>query len=216
MKMHALGAKFRFVMCMGLVGLLPFVAHAQPASTAAYSADFVFETAEMAQTGRIFASAGKERRETVMEGMTMTMIRRDDLGKLYMLMPSERMYMEMPVGQDDPSGMTPDNPADYEIEMTEVGPEELQGLATVKNKVMMTDGEGNKMGGFWWITADGIPVKMDMLAIESGNKMRLKQVLSNIVPGEPDPAQFEIPADYQSMGGMMGMGTKMPGMPDNN
>lgn len=185
-------------------------AQAQPDS-APYSADFTMETAEMAQTGRIYTSAGKERRESVMEGMTMINIRREDLGKVWILMPAEQMYMEIDVGQQDASEMAATNPADYDVQMTEVGPEVLEGVETIKQKVIMTGADGSKMGGFWWMTSDGIPIKMDMLAIEDGDKMRFKQQLTNLVPGEPDPSLFEVPQGYQNMSAAFGM--SIPGMP---
>jgi hypothetical protein len=179
--------------------------------SAAYSADFTLETAEMAQTGRIYASAGKERRESVMEGMTMINIRREDLGKLWILMPSEQMYMEISAGQENTSDMAATNPADYDVEMTEVGPELLDGVETVKQKVIMTSADGSKMGGFWWTTSEGIPIKMDMIAVDEGDKMRLKQQLSNLELGEPDPSLFEIPAGYQLLSMPFGMGMPSDG-----
>ncbi|MDH5172111.1 MAG: DUF4412 domain-containing protein, partial [Gammaproteobacteria bacterium] len=143
---------------------------------------------------------------------TLTTIRRDDLGKMWMLMPDEHMYMEISAGQQNASGMKAESPADFKTEMTEVGPEMLDGIATTKHKVIMTDADGTKMGGFWWTTAEGIPVKMDMLAIDQGDKIRLKQQLSNIVLGEPDPALFEIPPGYESMMSM-GIESAMPSIP---
>jgi hypothetical protein len=199
--------------CISVAGLASPSAQAQPASIA-YSADFTLETAEMAQTGKIYASAGKERRESVMEGMTMINIRREDLGKLWILMPSEQMYMEIATGQENTSDMAATNPADYDVQMTEVGPELLDGVETVKQKVIMTSADGSKMGGFWWISAEGIPIKMDMIAIDEGDKMRLKQQLSNLAPGEPDPSLFEIPAGYQLLSMPFGMG--VPGMPSDD
>jgi hypothetical protein len=220
MKFHTFGQTTLFTICLTLIGLAPHPAQAQPASSVAYSADFVFETADMAQTGRIYVSAGKERREALMEGITMITIRREDLGKTWMLMPDEQMYMEFGHGQKNPSGMTADNPADYDVQMTEVGPEVLDGLETIKQKVIMTAKDGSKMGGFWWTTPEGITIKMDMLAVDEGEKMRLKQVLSNVVIGEPEPALFEIPAGYENMmmgmGMGMGMAMQMPGLPKRN
>jgi len=204
-----------------LVALMLVIGWALPAaqaqeSTVAYSADFSFETAEMAYTGKVFAAPGKERRESVFEaGMTSVTIRREDLGKLWILMPSERMYMEVAPGQSDPSGMQSSSPDDYAVEMTVVGPEQLNGMDAIKHKVIMTDADGNKMGGFWWVSNEGIPLKMDMLAVEEGSKMRLKQQLSNVVL-ETQPAElFEIPSNYTSlnMGMGMGIGQGMLGLP---
>lgn len=199
--------------CFSLGSPVSALAQAQQGAVA-YSADFTLETADMSQTGRIYSSAGKERRESVMEGMVMINIRREDLGKLWILMPSEQMYMEISAGQENTSDMAATNPADYDVEMTEVGPDVLDGVETIKQKVIMTGADGSKMGGFWWTTAEGIPIKMDMLAIEEGDKTRLKQQLSNLELGEPDPSLFEIPDGYQPLSMPFGMG--VPGMPSDD
>lgn len=200
--MHLLKQVVALALASGLA--LPVVA--EEASSVSYSADYVLETADMAQTGRIYVAPGKERREMTMEGMTMINIRREDLGKLWMLMPDEQMYMEMNMGTQNPNQTMSENPDDYAVEMTEVGPETLNGVETIKQKVIMTGKDGSKMGGFWWTTPDGICVKMDMLAIEEGSKMRLKQELSNIVIGPPEASLFEIPPGYMNMS--MGFGQK--------
>jgi hypothetical protein len=176
-------------------------------SQVSYSADYVMETAEGAVRGKMFVSPGKERREDASaDGVSMVTIRRDDLRKMWMLMPAERMYMEMKTGEPDPSGKAATDPGDYDVEMTVVGPERLAGLDTTKQKVVMTGKDGTKMGGFWWTTSEGIPVKMDMLAKEAGSKMRLKRELSNIEIGPQAADLFEIPEGYNSMAAAMGMG----------
>lgn len=198
------------VVVLALASVLASPAWAEVTPSVSYSADYVMETADMAQTGRIYVAPGKERREMKMEGMTMINIRRDDLGKLWMLMPDEQMYMEMRMGTKNPNQTMSENPGDYAIEMTEVGPETLNGVETIKQKVIMTSQDGSKMGGFWWTTAEGICVKMDMLAVEEGDKMRLKQELRNIVMGPPDPSLFEIPPGYMNMS--MGLGQSAPAL----
>jgi len=213
MSLRMFGQVIAFAICFSLGSLASPPAQAQPAAVA-YSADFTFETADMAQTGKIYVSAGKERRESVMEGMTLITIRRDDLGKTLVLMPDEQMYMEIDAGQQDSSDMVATNPADYGVEMTEVGPELLDGVETVKQKVIMTSSDGSKMGGFWWNTTEGITLKMDMIAMAEGDKMRLKQQLSNLVLGEPEPSLFEVPAGYQNMS--MGFGMGIPSIPSDD
>lgn len=210
MSLRMISRAAAFALCCFL-GSMGFAWAQEQPDLPPHSADISFETADIAMNGKIYVSAGKERREMVMEGMIMITIRRDDLGKTLVLMPDEQMYMEMPAGQNNGSDMVADNPADYQVEMTEVGPEELEGVETIKHKVIMTGADGSKMGGFWWISAEGIPVKMDMLAIDEGSKTRLKQQLTNLVLGEPDPSLFEIPEGYQNMSMNFGMG--LPGMP---
>ncbi len=202
---------FKWVVLLALVTCFQLPAANAEEASAPYSADYTLETADVAIQGRVYVAPGMERREMVMEGMTMVNIRREDLRKLWMLMTDEQMYMEMSMGTKNPNQTMSDNPADYTVEMTEVGPETLDGLETIKHKVVMTSQDGSKMGGFWWKTADGITVKIDMLAIEEGSKMRFKQVLSNIVVGPPDPSLFEIPPGYMNMS--MGFGQLSSALP---
>jgi hypothetical protein len=199
------------------VATLPAGAEAPTAPQIAYSADFTMETADGAFSGKLNAAPGKERREDfVTGGESMISIRRDDLGKTWILMPSERMYMEigamgMGSGDEGGAGSRAASPEEYETQMTDEGREEVNGLMTNKSKVIMTGKDGSKMGGFWWTTDDGILVKMDVLALAEGEKMRMKRELTNIQIGPQDDALFEIPEGYNSM--MMGMGAGMLGIP---
>lgn len=197
------------------VALLAPLALAQEppgAAEVSYSADYTMETAEGAMSGKVNVAPGKERREDFTpDGETMISIRRDDLGKLWMLMPSERMYMEMDLGAAQGDASSVPRPEDFQTQMTEEGQESVNGLMTTKSKVVMTDADGSKMGGYWWTTDDGILVKMDVIALTDGEKTRLKRELTNVVVGPQDAALFEIPKGYSPM--MMGMGAEMLGLP---
>lgn len=196
-----------------LISALPARAEGPPAAQVSYSADYIMETSEVAMRGKMNVMPGKERREDFIEdGETMISIRRDDLGKTWILLPSEQMYMEFNAGapQDDTNSRAP-GPEDYDTQMSEAGREEINGLMTNKSKVIMTGKDGSKMGGFWWTTDDGILVKMDVIAIDQGEKMRMKRELSNIVVEPQDEALFEIPEGYNSL--MMGIGAGMLGIP---
>lgn len=179
-----------------------------------YSADYTMETAEGAIRGRINAAPGLERREDLVEGTSIISIRRDDKKVMWMLMPSERMYMEMKFGKMDAGkGRTP-SPEEYKTEFTDEGREEVNGMMTTKSKVIMTGADGSKMGGFWWTTDDGLLVKMDVISIAKGEKVRMKRELSNIKIGPQSKDLFEIPAGYQSMS--MGIAGGMLGLPGNS
>lgn len=162
-----------------------------------YSADSVMETAEMSMKGHINYTPTRERREMVMGsgGDKMITITRHDKKVAWTLMPAQKMYMETNIaqarGKDDISG--------YKIEQTTVGPETVNGVSTTKSKIIMTGPKGEKMGGFWWMTKDNIMVKMDVIAIDKKDKMRIKNELTNLKVGKQDPKQFEVPAGYEKM-----------------
>lgn len=175
-----------------------------------YSADYVMETADGAMRGRLNGAPGLERREDLIEGSTMISIRRDDKKVMWMLMPSERMYMEMKFGQMEGGKSRTPSPEEYKTEMTTEGREEVNGMMTTKSKVIMTGTDGSKMGGFWWTTDDGLLVKMDVISVAKGEKIRMKRELTNVKIGPQPKDLFEIPAGYQSMsmglaGGMLGL-----------
>jgi hypothetical protein len=176
-----------------------------------YSADYTMETAEGATRGRLNGAPGLERREDLMEGMTIVSIRRDDKKVMWMLMPSERMYMEIKFGQTDGNKSRSPSPEEYKTEMTTEGREEVNGMMTTKSKVIMTGADGSKMGGFWWTTDDGLLVKLDVISVAKGEKVRMKRELSNIKIGPQPKDLFEVPAGYQSMG--MGLAGGMLGLP---
>ncbi|MGD9853249.1 MAG: DUF4412 domain-containing protein [Nitrospirales bacterium] len=164
-----------------------------------YSADTQMETADVVMEGQVFYAPGKERREMKTGSDGMTMIIRQDKKVIWTLMPEANAYMEISLDQSqDQTDLS-----DYHIEQTTVGEEVVNGVKTTKSKVIMTKKEGSKLGGFWWTTKEGIPVKMDMISVEGQSKERIKMELTNLKIGKQDPKLFEVPADYMNMS--MGM-----------
>lgn len=185
----------QWLLVLAALGLSATVMALEP-SEVEYSADQTMETAEISMEGPVYVAPGMERRETLIEGMRQITIMRHDKGVMWTLMPEERIYMEAKLaatgtGQGDLSG--------YEVEQTTVGEEEVNGMMTTKSRIIMTAKDGDKMGGFWWMSAEGILVKMDVIAIDKGSKARIKKELKNIQIGHQDPALFEIPAGYSQM-----------------
>ncbi|MEW6713933.1 MAG: DUF4412 domain-containing protein [Nitrospirota bacterium] len=168
-----------------------------------YSADEQMETEDVAMQAKVFHAPGKERREQDMSGMQQIMIMRRDKNVIWMLMPDQKMYMEMKMGQgkEDTADIN-----DYTIEYSVVGEEVINGINTTKNKVIVTDKKGNKFGGFMWVSMEGIMVKMDTVSRVEGSKMRVKMERKNIKIQKQDSKLFEIPSGYNKMS-MPGMGS---------
>jgi outer membrane lipoprotein-sorting protein len=164
-----------------------------------YSGNTRMETADGIMEGVVFHAPGKERRETKTGSQPMTMIIRHDKQVIWMLMPDANAYMEMGLGQSkDKSDLS-----DYHIDQTTVGEEDINGITTTKSKVIMTKKDGSKLGGFWWTTKEGIPLKMDMISVEGETKERMVMELNDLKIGKQNPKLFEVPADYMNMS--MGM-----------
>lgn len=110
-----------------------------------------------------------------------------------MIYPNLKSYSEMPVpAQGAGSDKEP------KIEKTEIGKDTVDGRATVKNKVVITDGEGKATEMTVWNAPDlkDFPVKMEI--VERGNQVTI--VYKDIKTGKPDAKLFEAPADYKKYG----------------
>lgn len=128
------------------------------------------------------------------------MIMRRDREIAWMVMPGQRMYQEVDLAHAaEQSGSQPSD----QVDITEVGAEAIEGQSATKYKMVMKDGSG---GGFIWITADGIPVKMDLLGKSGRDKTRMTMTLQNVVIAPQDPSLFELPSDYSAMPSFKGLG----------
>lgn len=189
---------------LGIV-LLVFAVSAGAAErpTVEYSADSYMETSDGVIRGTVYVTPAKERRENVIEGEKSVMIIRHDKKVSWMMMTEDKIYMEMKLGQD---GGRKDDLSAYKIEQTTIGPETVNGIQTTKSKIIMIGPKGEKLGGFWWITKEGIMVKMDAISVDKNSKERFKIELENLKIGKQKPSLFEIPEGYTKMDMGMGMG----------
>ena len=186
------------------------IVNAMEGPKVAYSADSYMETADGVQQGTVNYAPGMERREFEMNGEKMVMIMRHDKNLIWTLMPGN-MYMEMKIPEEGRA----DDLSSYKFETTTMGQETVNGMRTTKNKMIMTGPNGEKMGGFSWVTADGIMVKLDAIAVDKKKKDRFKLELKNIQIGKQDRDLFEVPDGYEKMDMMGGLGAMMKGGDDD-
>lgn len=196
---------------LGIVSLAMFNASALGASlpvpTVEYSADRQVESEKGTMTQKVYHAPGKERSDIQMGGMQSAMILRQDKKVGWMLMPAQKMYMEMDFAQAR-ERMGPTSPGESP-QITVVGNETIEGLATTKYKLVTAD---KKYAGFMWFTDDGIAIKMDLLSRDPSKKSRITMTLKNLQVGDQDDALFEIPAGYSKVPAFGGMNVpKMPG-----
>lgn len=166
-----------------------------PALTVEYSASRRIESPDGVIDGRIAAAPGMERSELTMGAMSTVMILRTDQRTGFMLMPAQRMYQEIPFAQAAQQSGTV---AQDQLELEEVGTEAVAGMVTVKYKFVAKD---KSAGGFLWISAEGIPVKMDVVSKTGREKTRMTVTLDDIRIGAQDRAAFEVPAGFTRMPG---------------
>jgi hypothetical protein len=202
-----------------LIGLATFTtwlpAQAAPMNRpqAEYSADATIENEEGAMTQKIFVTPTKERKEMLTgSGEGAVQIFRYDNKVMWMLMPSENMYMEYSIGGGPSKGS---DTSQWTYEDSVVGEETLNGIKVTKYKTIATSTDGKKYGGFSWRTREGINVKQDLLYKEGNDKKRMLTELSNLKIGRQDPKLFEIPDGFTKfdMAGMMSGAMGRPGQP---
>ena len=179
----------------------------RPQPQVEYSADSYMETEQITMKSKVYHASGKERKEQEMGGEKVVTIVRTDKQLIWTLMP-EAMYMETGLQSAQQPPGSGDDTSDYTYERTEVGPDTIDGHRTTKFKVIATNPKGEKMGGFQWMTREGIQIKMDLIAKTEGSKTRMKMGLTNLKIGKQDSSLFEIPTGYTKMvmPGFGGMG----------
>jgi hypothetical protein len=133
--------------------------------------------------------------------MSAVMILRTDRKLGWMLMPAQKMYQELDFRQAAQQAGAVDQ---EQVELEVVGSETVSGLATTKYKFVTKD---RSSGGFLWYSAEGIPVKMDVLSKTGRDKSRMTVTLDDIRVGPQDRSTFEVPAGFNRLpgGGMFGM-----------
>lgn len=207
--------RYMLVAVIGLATLsvcLPAQAAPMNRPQAEYSADATVENEEGTTKQKIFVTPTKERKEMLTgSGEGAVQIFRYDNKVMWMLMPSENMYMEYSIGGGPSKGS---DTSQWTYEDTAVGEETLNGMKVTKFKTIATSTDGKKYGGFSWRTKEGINLKQDLLYKEGNEKKRMLTELNNLQIGRQDPKLFEIPEGFTKfdMAGMMG-GMGRPGQP---
>ena len=198
----------------GVFGTTPLWATQFSRPQVEYSADSVMQNEEGTIEQHVYVTPTKERKEMLTgSGDGGIQIFRFDNKVMWMLMPSEKMYMEnsiMGKGKDN-------DPSQWTYEDTVMGEEMLNGMKVTKYKTIATSTDRKKYGGFSWRTKEGISIKQDLLYKEGNDKKRIMTELKNVMIGTQDPKLFEIPEGFTKfdMAGMMGgmMGKKGMGQP---
>jgi hypothetical protein len=163
----------------------------------------------MTMSGKVFFAEGKSRSEMDMTpvkggprqpeaiaqkksmGMdNMIMVVRPDKKATYLIYPGMQSYVETTL--PDAEAATATN--DFKIETTALGRETVDGHPCVKNKVVVTDDQGNKHESTVWNATDlkKFPVKIEQ--IEKGNVITI--LYKNVNFSQPDAGLFEPPSDY--------------------
>lgn len=170
-----------------------------------FSADMKITGKGVSSTGKLYAAGEKARMEMTMMGHTSITISDQAKKMAYVLMPDQKMYMQMSTEgvqkqQKGPSfrNYNPANPCENVPDVTcqKIGPEMMNGQMCTKWSFIHKNAKENLT--VWIDQKTGIPVKSQTA---DGSTMEL----SNVKMGAQPASLFEVPPGYQKfdMGGMM-------------
>lgn len=140
------------------------------------------------KSSRISQSEAEQMKQMGME--TIVTIGRPDKQMSYLIYPGLQAYVANPTQTGKSNSAT----NDFKIETTELGKDTVDGHPCVKNKVVVTDKDGNQHESTVWNATDlkNFPVKVQMN--ENGNPATM--TFKDISFSKPAASQFEPPADY--------------------
>jgi hypothetical protein len=121
----------------------------------------------------------------------MVTIARPDKKATCLIYPGLQSYAEMQLSNADSA---PTN-SDYKVETTELGKETLDGHPCVKNKIVVTEKDGNKHEYTVWNATDlkKFPVKIQ--TTEQGGDVTM--LFKNVTLAKPAASLFDPPADFK-------------------
>jgi outer membrane lipoprotein-sorting protein len=172
------------------------------ADMSVYSADIVTESSSGTHKSHMDVKGKKQRMETSEQGQKAINIIRGDKKVMWMIMPDEKMYMEMPLTRQKEDITSRMSDPDVKMEKNFLADEKVDGHPTKRYHVTMTRGGKKESSGFMWEAQDlnNFPVRWQ----EENKKTTV--TWKNIELGDVPDSRFEVPAGYQKMG--------MPGMPN--
>lgn len=206
----AAAVSFASILALGATGMArtnPPAAQQQGKSVAAkdvlqrkpFTADMVVTTGKAERQtfhGKIYAGEHALRMDIQAQpGLESTNIIRFDKKVVWVLIPNQHMYMEMPLSHD--TGMMSalrDSETQYTIR--DLGAERVGAYDCEKYSVHWQR-QGHESNGLVWIGRSG-QAKGFIVRAEDGRTGATSEY-RNIQPGEPPASLFEVPAGYRKM-----------------
>ena len=129
----------------------------------------------------------------------MVTITRPDKKAACLIYPGLQSYAEIQLSNADSTATN----SDYKVETTEIGKDTVDGHPCVKNKIVVTDKDGNKHEYTVWSATDlkKFPVKIQ--TTEQGNDVTM--LFKNVSLAKPAASLFDPPADFKKYDSMQQM-----------
>jgi hypothetical protein len=162
------------------------------AQAAEFSASMITKASGMEIPGKIYVKGDKMRNEIQAQGQTIINIMRPDKKVVWIIMPQQKAYMEMPITQETQQKMMTLTEK-QKAKMKKVGTETVEGYTCDKYETTM-DHQGKSTTMYTWIATDlGMPIKV---VSQDGS---FSTEFKDIKPGEMADTLFEAPQGYQKM-----------------
>lgn len=157
-----------------------------------FSAVMVTDSDGEKMKSKVNMSDKKQRMEPLdvdSDSRSATIIRQDKK-VVWVLMPSEKMYMEMPMSNRYSSPLTSED----RVVVKDLGPEKVDGRPTKKQLVKTTDEDGETTEMYVWTDNElSVPIKAESV---DGD---FSYWYEDIKVGKQDPDLFEVPRRYEKM-----------------
>ena len=159
---------------------------------AEFTATMVTKAGGVEIPDKIYVKENKVRNEVQAGGQTSIHILRPDKKVVWIIMPKQKAYVEMPITHTAQQKMLPLT-EDQKAKMKKVGTETINGYACDKYETTMSH-QGKPMQVFTWVATDlGVPIK---IVSEDGS---FSMEYKDIKPGQVADSLFDVPQDYKKM-----------------
>jgi len=117
----------------------------------------------------------------------------------FLVYPNLEAYVKLPINDPDAKA----DPSDYSMEVTELGKDDAGGYACIKNKVVVTDKEGNRHESTVWnaTSLKQFPVRIE--TTEDGQAVAL--LFTDVKLSKPEAKLFSPPSTFKGYDDVMGM-----------
>ena len=168
---------------------------------AEFSAQMLVKDDAKTMPGKIYVSDGKMRQEFVDEGGQTITIVRPDQKVVWVILPRQRSYMEIPLTTKLPGQFIQIPP--QAVGKRLVGQERLNGFETEKFEVSVPVGRGLEKQTYWVAAKLGLPIKMECR--ERQLSLEYKSIKEEKVPDR----LFNLPPGVQKMTSIGGFADKV-------
>jgi len=179
---------FKKLLALALLAL--FLTSCAPPKPADFSAEVVVKAQGLTQKSKFYYSNDKWRYESNAMGQKSIVIYRKDKNLTWILMPTQKMYMEQKLQNEQMIGVTSQVPG--EVKKEKLGKETINGIECIKYKITYENKNAKvKNSVYQWTSKNNIVIKSQ--AADGSWVMEYK----NIKYGKSPASLFELPSDYK-------------------